>query len=167
MKKLISGFFAGMMISIGGAVFLACYEQHKVIGALFFCVGLLTVCWKGFSLYTGKIGGVIENHSKEDISVLLLGLLGNFLALLDVGVERGEHLLQLGRVVGAEVFLGQIALVGDGGGVDGLVQAEHLAVGTYQTLEVDGQTGGEAEYLGTGGQNLFLIARALAAEQAF
>ena len=46
-------------------------------------------------------------------------------------------------------------------------QAEHLAVGTYQTLEVDGQTGGEAEYLGTGGQNLFLISRALAAEQAF
>ena len=29
-------------------------------------------------------------------------------------------------------------------------QAEHLAVGTYQTLEVDGQTGGEAEYLGAG-----------------
>ena len=46
-------------------------------------------------------------------------------------------------------------------------QAEHLAVGTYQTLEVDGQTGGEAEYLGTGRQNLFLIARALTAEQAF
>lgn len=85
MKKLISGFFAGMMISIGGAVFLACYQQYKVIGALFFCVGLLTVCWKGFSLYTGKIGGVIQNHSKEDISILLLGLLGNFIATVVFG----------------------------------------------------------------------------------
>ena len=44
----------------------------------------------------------------------------------------------------------------DGGGVAG--KSQGLALG---------QTGGEAEYLGSGGQNLFLITRTLATEQTF
>ena len=85
MKKIIDGFLAGMMISIGGAVFMACYEQYRVIGAVLFCVGLLTVCWKGYSLYTGRIGLMIEHHTKEDWAVLLLGLLGNAVSSIVFG----------------------------------------------------------------------------------
>lgn len=85
MKKVVDGIFAGLMISLGGAVFLACYPQQKVVGAVLFCVGLLCVCWKGYSLYTGKIGLVLEKHSKEDISVLFLGLLGNAIATIVAG----------------------------------------------------------------------------------
>ncbi len=84
-SKIISGFLAGMMISIGGAAYLACYPDHKIAGAFLFCIGLLTVCWKKFSLYTGKIGLLFDKHSKEDISVLLLGLAGNLLGTVVFG----------------------------------------------------------------------------------
>ena len=36
-------------------------------------------------------------------------------------------------------------------------QAPNLAVGTYQAFQRDGQSGGQAEYLGTAGQDAFLI----------
>lgn len=45
---------AGLAISLGGAVFLAI--DNKIIGALFFTVGLFTVCVNGFNLFTGKVG---------------------------------------------------------------------------------------------------------------
>lgn len=89
LKKIIDGFLAGVLISIGGAVFLACvYEMPpvgKYVGAVFFCTALLCICIKGYSLYTGKIGYVLEKHSKEDISVMLLGLLGNLIGTVACG----------------------------------------------------------------------------------
>ena len=78
LKKILCGVQAGIMISIGGAVFLAC--DNKYVGAGLFTVALLTICIKGYSLYTGKIGFIPEKHDKEAFSVLLLGLLGNVLA---------------------------------------------------------------------------------------
>ncbi len=98
LKKVINGFFAGMSISIGGAAFLMCYNENKFVGALLFCVGLLSVCWFGFSLYTGKIGLVIEKHSKEDISALLLGLLGNAIASIACGYLLAYAIPQIGEV---------------------------------------------------------------------
>ncbi len=89
LKKVIDGFLAGALISIGGAVFLACYGEMppigKYVGAVFFCTALLCICIKGFALYTGKIGYVLEQHSKEDLSVMLLGLLGNFIGTVACG----------------------------------------------------------------------------------
>ncbi len=89
LKKIIDGFLAGALISIGGAVYLACSSEMppigKYVGAVFFCTALLCICIKGFSLYTGKIGYVLEKHSKEDISVMLLGLLGNFIGTVACG----------------------------------------------------------------------------------
>lgn len=84
-KKITDGFFAGLMIALGGAVFLACYTSQKVVGAVLFSVGLLCVCWKGYSLYTGKIGLILEKHSKDDISIVFLGLLGNAIATTVAG----------------------------------------------------------------------------------
>lgn len=88
LQKIVNGFLAGMLISIGGAVFLACYAKNAdgsfalsyYVGSLLFCTALLCICVKGYSLYTGKIGYLPEKHSKEDVSVLLLGLLGNVIA---------------------------------------------------------------------------------------
>ena len=77
LKKVLSGVQSGIMISIGGAVFLAC--DNKYVGAALFTVALLTICIKGYSLYTGKIGFIPEKHDKEAFSVLLLGLLGNLI----------------------------------------------------------------------------------------
>ena len=44
---------AGAAISVGGTVFLSL--DNKVLGALFFCVGLFMVCSLGFLLFTGKV----------------------------------------------------------------------------------------------------------------
>ena len=83
MKKVLDGMSAGVMIIIGCSVYLAC--DNKYVGAILFSVALLTICIKGFSLYTGKIGYIVEQHKKEDFSVLFLGLLGNAIATILLG----------------------------------------------------------------------------------
>lgn len=54
MKDLFYGICAGILIGIGGAVFLA--SENRVIGAILFSVALICICAKGYSLYTGKVG---------------------------------------------------------------------------------------------------------------
>ena len=71
----ISGILAGILISIGGTVFLAC--DNKYFGAVLFSVALLCICLKGYSLFTGKVGFIPEKHGKAEFRVLFTGLLGN------------------------------------------------------------------------------------------
>ena len=40
----------GVCIGIGGVVFLSC--ENKVVGAVFFCLGLFAICTFGFNLFT-------------------------------------------------------------------------------------------------------------------
>lgn len=62
MKKLggvfLSAVLAGIAIALGGTVFLSL--ENKVLGALFFTVGLFTVCTLGLHLFTGKVCYVFE-----------------------------------------------------------------------------------------------------------
>ena len=96
LKKVLSGVSAGVMISIGGAVYLAC--ESKVVGAVLFTVALLTICIKGYSLYTGKIGFIPEKHDRESVSVLLYGLLENLVGTLFGGLLIRFGLPSLGEV---------------------------------------------------------------------
>ena len=87
-KKIIDGILAGILISLGGAVFLACYTSDaymRCVGAFLFSLALVCICMRGYALYTGKIGLLTEKHTKEDISVLLLCLLGNVIATVAFG----------------------------------------------------------------------------------
>lgn len=94
MKKtvwnLVNGLLAGIMIAVGGTVFLACFGDgsmvNKAIGAFFFSIALLCICYKGYSLYTGKIGFIPEKHDGEAFSILLWGLLGNLIATVALGL---------------------------------------------------------------------------------
>lgn len=83
LKKILSGVCAGIAVSIGGAVYLA--VENKVVGAVLFSVALLCICLKGYSLFTGKVGYVPQDHSREALSVLFLGLLGNAIGTLLCG----------------------------------------------------------------------------------
>ena len=91
LKKICNGISAGVMIIIGCTVFLACTAKTEsnsimnVFGSFFFSIALLTICIKGYSLYTGKVGYLPEKHGKEEFSVLLLGLLGNAIATILLG----------------------------------------------------------------------------------
>ena len=88
-QKIIDGVLAGILIALGGAVYLACVNTEtpysRYIGAFLFSLALVCICMRGYSLYTGKIGLLYEKHTKEDISVLLLCLLGNLIGTLLCG----------------------------------------------------------------------------------
>lgn len=99
LKKILSGVSSGVLISIGGAVYLAC--ENKYVGAVLFSVALLSICIKGYSLYTGKIGFLPEKHDKEAVSVLLWGLLGNLIGTLCGGILIRFGLPSLGEAAEA------------------------------------------------------------------
>lgn len=88
-QKIINGIIAGILISLGGAVFLACYNPDiaymRYVGAFFFSLALVCICMRGYALYTGKIGLLTEKHTKDDISLLLLCLLGNAIGTVVFG----------------------------------------------------------------------------------
>ena len=77
MKKYISVFLlailAGAAIAIGGAIYLA--TENKVVGAIFFSVGLFTVCTKGLNLFTGKAVYIFDNKPLflVDLAVIWIG----------------------------------------------------------------------------------------------
>ena len=84
LRMTLSGIAAGLLITVGGTVFLA--VENRYVGAGRFSVALLCICIKGYSLYTGRIGLIPEKHGKEDVAGLFLGLLGNALATLGGGL---------------------------------------------------------------------------------
>jgi len=75
-KSIFEGLGGGFYIGIGGAVFLACVE-NRYIGAVCFTVALLSICLMGMQLFTGKVGTVVEHHTKGDLLSLLGCLIGN------------------------------------------------------------------------------------------
>lgn len=96
MEKVISGVLSGILISIGGTVFLS--NEIKYVGAIMFSVALICICYKGYSLFTGKIGFIPEKHDKEAWSVLLLGLLGNAIGTIVCGFAIRYILPAVGNV---------------------------------------------------------------------
>jgi formate/nitrite transporter FocA (FNT family) len=92
-NTLLNSFLAGLFISIGGTVFIACALNggenafiHKVIGSIMFCIALLSICMMGLYLFTGKVGYIVNDHSKKNILAVLLGLSGNFIGTTLFGV---------------------------------------------------------------------------------
>lgn len=93
MKRLndfVLAVLAGAAISIGGTVFLSL--DNKVLGALFFCVGLFMVCTLGLNLYTGKVC-YLPGKPVSYVGFLVLVWLGNL-----VGAEIVALLLKATRV---------------------------------------------------------------------
>lgn len=87
MKKWLNaclyGIMAGILISIGGSVFLAC--ANKYVGSVLFCIALICICYKGYYLFTGKVGFIPESHGKDDWINLVMCLAGNAIGTLLVG----------------------------------------------------------------------------------
>ncbi len=94
LRQTVSGFCAGIMISIGGCVFLSC--ESKVVGAFFFSVALLCICFKGSALFTGGDGFLADAHKKDDLTGVLAGLLGNTLATTLGGIAT-RYALPIGE----------------------------------------------------------------------
>ena len=95
LKKLLSGASAGIAICTGGAVFLSCDSRY--VGAVMFSVALLCICMKGYYLFTGKVGYMLEKHDKAAFEALLIGLLGNALAAIIGGWLLGYAIPAIGE----------------------------------------------------------------------
>lgn len=94
-KIFISAVLAGVVISIGGTVFLSL--ENRVLGALMFTVGLFTICTFGFHLFTGKVCYVFENGRDYALAlpVIWLGnLCGTLLTAFLEGLTRAGPALQ-------------------------------------------------------------------------
>ncbi len=91
--SLPDGVLAGVMVSIGGAALLSC--DNRYFGALLFCIALLSICYFGFNLYTGKVGFLLADHSRGALSGAFWGLLGNALGTLLCGLLIAYALPQL------------------------------------------------------------------------
>ena len=83
-KTVFGAVSAGIMISIGGSVFLAC--DNKYVGAVLFSVALLCICNLGYYLYTGKIAYLANDFSKKNISELSVGLAFNLIVTFLLGM---------------------------------------------------------------------------------
>lgn len=83
-KNILNSFAAGIMISIGGTVYLSCSD--KAVGAVLFSVALLCICYKEYLLFTGKVGYIVFDYGKSDILNLALGLTGNLISTFICGI---------------------------------------------------------------------------------
>lgn len=75
-NTLISSFISGILIAIGGVVFLS--TESKYLGALAFAVGLFFIVEGGFKLYTGAIGYALDNDKTTNFLLTVI-VVGNFL----------------------------------------------------------------------------------------
>ena len=92
-KFLIKSILAGIMIAVGGTVFLSL--ESKVLGAVFFSIGLFMIVTCGFNLYTGKVGYIFDNKPRYLIEVGVT-VVGNF-----IGTNLVGYALRLTRIYGA------------------------------------------------------------------
>lgn len=90
-KTLIYAVIAGMCIALGGTAFLSL--ESKVLGAVFFTIGLFAICTFGFNLFTGKVCYAI-GAGKEYILMLCVIWIGNLLGTILVAFF--EHLTRIG-----------------------------------------------------------------------
>lgn len=58
LKTFVSAILAGLCIGFGGIAFLSI--ENKIVGAMFFTVGLFCVCSFGLHLFTGKVCYVFD-----------------------------------------------------------------------------------------------------------
>ena len=70
LKQFVAAVAGGLMIAIGGTVFLNSYisTQNTYIGAFFFTVALICICLKGYGLFTGRIGYLADNLTKAELA---------------------------------------------------------------------------------------------------
>jgi len=93
---LISAILAGIMIGIGGMVYLMLSaEGNKIAGAVLFSVGLFTIIIFKLHLFTGKVGYLPlpgEKAGDKAISIIIT-LIGNFIGTFIMGSAFASRLI--------------------------------------------------------------------------
>ena len=84
-KHFILAVLAGVAISIGCLAFLSAGADNKILGALFFTVGLFVVLAFGFNLYTGKVCYAFDNEPAYSARLPVIWA-GNFVGAFLAGI---------------------------------------------------------------------------------
>lgn len=113
----LRAFLAGIMISIGGAVYLA--SQVKIAGAFLFGVGLFIILCRGYALFTGAVGYALTNDRRTNFELPVI-LAGNLAGTAACGYA--VRLTRLGAVADAAEKACSVKLE------DGLLSAFILSV---------------------------------------
>ena len=82
LKNFVLSVAAGVCIGLGGTAFL-CID-NKVIGALFFTLGLFVIVTNGFNLFTGKVCYILDNPPQYMLLCVVIWL-GNLAGTFSVG----------------------------------------------------------------------------------
>ena len=87
LKQLFAAVMGGIMIAIGGCVYLAALPLTlgSFVGAFFFSVALVCICYKGYGLFTGRVGYFPATPTLEEAKGLGMTLLGNAIATFLIG----------------------------------------------------------------------------------
>ena len=109
LKNIASAVLAGIMISFGGGVYLAC--ESKVAGALLFSLGLTVILLNGLLLFTGKTAYLLENKPIYIVYLIQIWI-GNVLGCMLMGllVSVSKPALKDTAAALCEAKLGQNAL---------------------------------------------------------
>ncbi len=78
------------MVAVGGCVYLAC--ENRYVGALLFSVALLTICYEELLLFTGRVGYIVFDASRDKLADLTLGLVGNAAGAVTFGLITSKLL---------------------------------------------------------------------------
>ena len=97
-ETIFKSLMAGLMIGIGGTVYLSC--DDRVVGALLFTTGLLTICNMGYLLFTGKVCYALENSPGYSVTLLIIAL-GNVAACVLYGAAVRQFLPQVAEKAAA------------------------------------------------------------------
>ena len=89
-EEFKNSFLAGVLISIGGTVYISC--QNKIVGAFLFSIALFCICVEGLSLYTGKVCYFLKTKEKINSAInLLICLIGNLCAVVFCAIILKYH----------------------------------------------------------------------------
>ena len=91
-ETILKSLMAGLMIAIGGTAYLSC--ENRVVGALLFTTGLITICNLGYLLFTGKVCYALENDASYIVKLLLIAL-GNLAGCIVYGMAIQKYLPQI------------------------------------------------------------------------
>ena len=89
LSTFLLGVLAGVFIAAGGSINLQMISMGQpILGGIFFPVGLLSVCYLGAALFTGKVGYALENKPPYLLDLLIM-LSGNCIGAMAIGYAAG------------------------------------------------------------------------------
>ena len=84
-KEFVRAILAGEAISLGGIAYICC--QNKIIGSIFFAVGLFLVLIANLNLLTGKFCYICQNNDcRKCAKLILTTFIGNLIGCVVCGL---------------------------------------------------------------------------------